>query len=1084
MTNDQANVKVTINTQEAQRELEKLQGEMKRLIALKKKAEETGDVEGYKRIDKELKKVSREANKLVREHRDLDQILKNINGASVNELRQAQRALTAQTNKLNRNTDEYVRKKAQLKLVSQEIKKINSEYRHQQSFVSRATGAFNKYFGMVTAALASIAGLSLTIRQAIKDYTQFDDKLADVMKTTGLTKEQVLELNKELQKIDTRTSQEQLLNLARVAGKLGITAEEEILGFVWAADQISVALGEDLGGAEDAVRELGKLTDIFKLKDLHGQEQALLKIGSAINELGMASTANEAYLVEFSKRTAGIAPQAGVSVQNILGLAATLDSLGQKAEMSSTAYSKLMTTMTKKTAEFANIANMELGEFSRLIEQDANEAMIRVFEGISKNEGGFQQLVSILGDLGIEGQRMTSVFGAMANNTELLREQQALANKAFREGTSLTDEFNIKNNNAQANLEKARKGFAQMRRELGERLIPAYTSVISKSKLLFNFINASINIIEKYGKTILIAGSAIVAYTAYIRIHNAVKRIYNQLTITGTTITKAFNTVVKSNPVGLLVSLLTAAATAYFLFKNKATRAKEAQSEFNKVVEDGNNLLMQTKSLEERASIVENLSAEQLQRLKSDLQEQIKTEEDFHATLLQKLKKRLQEDKQLKVLHERRSQAGLTEIQKINLSAQINARKQALARELEDQNKSYQQRLTNLKTHLAKVDGELKKRPESEETTETGITGFESTKKALESAFAQEQNLIKQQLLEKKLTQAQFNQEMYSLELAHLTAMRELYRRHGEDFITIEGQIIDKKLAWQSQLDKMLEASTQLTAMITEDERKMFADIDKELDEHLDNYTKNLDKETQTTIEAKIKEKEAYEAARKAAIQASVESGMAALENAETADEAGRAILNVIRDQIKAYLAKAVAAQVEKILSSVPPPLSLILAAVAGGATAALFNKLIPKFYAGGYTSPGPKMEPVGIVHAGEYVVPQEGLENPQVKQIVDIIELARRAGDLRRLDLSPIINVLPQKGLSQGGYTSRPPLTSPPVGGDFSQSDERGSLDQKTIDRLINAIDRFEKKRLVVYTETFKKDLEILDEIEEQRGL
>jgi hypothetical protein len=264
----------------------------------------------------------------------------------------------------------------------------------------------------------------------------------------------------------------------------------------------------------------------------------------------------------------------------------------------------------------------------------------------------------------------------------------------------------------------------------------------------------------------------------------------------------------------------------------------------------------------------------------------------------------------------------------------------------------------------------------------------------------------------------------------------------------------------------------------------MFADIDQEMDKHLQDYTNNLDKETQATIEAKIKEKEAYEASRKAAIEASVESGMAALENAETAEDAGRAILNVIRDQIKAYLAKAVAAQVEMVLSSVPPPLSLILAAVAGGATAALFNKLIPKFYAGGYTSPGHKMEPAGIVHAGEYVVPQEGLENPQVKQIVDIIELARRAGDLRRLDLSPVINILPQRGFSQGGFTTKPAVSSTPAGGDFRQPAERGSLDQKTIDRLINAIDRFEKKKLVVYTETFKKDLEILNEIEKQRGL
>src|SRR5690606_23403149 len=119
------------------------------------------------------------------------------------------------------------------------------------------------------------------------------------------------------------------MGIARIGGKLGITELDDIIEFVRASDQIAVALGEDLGGAEGAIQALGKITDIFDLKTLYGQEQALLKVGSAINELGMASTANEGYLVTFARRTAGIAPQAGISIQNILGIAATLDALGQ-----------------------------------------------------------------------------------------------------------------------------------------------------------------------------------------------------------------------------------------------------------------------------------------------------------------------------------------------------------------------------------------------------------------------------------------------------------------------------------------------------------------------------------------------------------------------------------------------------------------------------------------------------------------------------------------------------------------------------------------------------------------------------------
>jgi TP901 family phage tail tape measure protein len=1084
MVNEQANVKVTLNSQEAQRELEALQNEMKRLIALKRKAEQAGDVEGYKRIDKELKKVTRESNKLVREHRDLDRIIKNLSGASINELRDAQRALSSQTSKLNRNTDEYVKKKAQLKLVRQELAKVNAEYRVQQTFLGRAAGAFNKYFGVITAGLASIAGLSFTIRQAINDYSAFDDKLADVMKTTGLTKDQVKELNLELKKIDTRTSQEELLNLARVAGKLGITVKEEILGFVRAADQIVVALGEDLGGAEDAVRELGKLTDIFKLKELYGQEQSLLKVGSAINELGMASTANEGYLVEFSKRTAGIAPQAGISIQSIFGLAATLDALGQKAEMSSTAYSKLMTTMTKKTAEFARIAGMGMEEFTRLMEEDANEAMIRVFEGINRTKGGFQQMVATLGDLGVDGQRMTSVFGALANNTEMLREQQRLANEAFREGTSLTNEFNIKNNTAQGNLEKARKSFAEIRRELGEKLIPAYTSVISKARLMLNFLSALIDVLEKHGKTILVAGTALVAYTAYVKIHNTVQSVYNRLTATGTTLTQIFNKAIKSNPIGLLISLLTAAATAYMLFRDRTKEASRSQTDFNKVVEQGNNLLAQTKSLEERASIVKNLSKEQLENLKSDIQIQIQQEEDFHASLLQKLKKRLDEDEQLKILYERRSQQELTEIQKINLDAQINARKQAIARDMEDQNKANQRRLTNLRTYLSGVDTELKKRPDSQEPTGIENIDFETTEKALESAFAKEQNLLKQQLLENKLTRSEFNQEMYALELAHLTAMRELYRSYGSDIVAIEGQIMDKKLAWQQQMDSILSASVQITEAIAEEERKMFEDIDQEMENHLAVYTQSLDKETKATIDAELKKQEAREKARQAQIADAVFMAESAVENAETVEEAASAILNSIRKQIRAYLAEFVATAAIKAMKGVPFPLNIAAAAVAGGAATFLFNKLIPEFSSGGFTGYGGKMEPAGIVHKKEYVIPREGTANPNLRPLIDLIEIARRNGSLSRLDLTPLVQQIPFRQFTDGGYTSRPSSgTAASLPASITSQNIDNELKELIRQNLV-MMQELKKHQPVVAVETIERERDKYIKIKQTSGL
>ena len=64
-----------------------------------------------------------------------------------------------------------------------------------------------------------------------------DTEMANVRKFTGMTEEQVADLNEEFKKMDTRTGREQLNMLAEDAGKLGKKSKEDVLGFVHAADQ-------------------------------------------------------------------------------------------------------------------------------------------------------------------------------------------------------------------------------------------------------------------------------------------------------------------------------------------------------------------------------------------------------------------------------------------------------------------------------------------------------------------------------------------------------------------------------------------------------------------------------------------------------------------------------------------------------------------------------------------------------------------------------------------------------------------------------------------------------------------------------
>ncbi|WP_372775666.1 phage tail tape measure protein [Mangrovibacterium sp.] len=1082
--NEEARIPVYLNDEQAKSALKNLQNEADKWREKMQKAMAGGDMKGMKDAEREMKKVQKEASKFRKATFDTNEILKNLSTAKPKELKQALRELSREQDKFNRGTKEYIAYGKKMGLVRTELNKISNELRTQRSLTSRVADGFNKYFGMATAAIASLTGIAFTIKSSIKAFAEFDDKVSDVMKTTGLTKDQVMSLNKELEKIDTRTSQQNLLDLARVAGKLGITAEKDVLGFVRAADKIKVALSEDLGGdVEESINQLGKLVDIFKLQDKFGIEQSLLKVGSAINSLGAAGTANEAYLVEFAKRVAGIAPAAGISIDQVLGLGATLDELGQTSEVSGTTYAKVISSMFTKTASYAKIAKIEVAEFTKLLDTDANEAFIKVLEGAKGTSDGFAEMATNLGELGLDGARSTAVLSTLGNNIDKLREKQAYSNAEFVKGTSIQQEFNTKNQNAQATLEKAQKVFAQMQRELGERLAPAYTSVIHKGSAMIKMLGITIEFLFDNRKALITAAVAIGSYTIAVNAATWSTKIYNSVTTLATTITKGFNTAIKANPVGLIISLLTTAATAFYLFSQKADDAKKSQKRFNDEIERGNELLGQSKTLEERASIVKNLSKEQLENLKNDLQAQVKEEENFHATLLQKAKKAVDEDAELKRIAELRKQKNLTEIQKINLTAQANARAIAITRELEDENKTNQQRLVNLKKHLTNVDTELKKRPDEGGGGLVTSGNFEAIKKSLESAFTKEQNILKEQFLQKKLTKKQYDDEMYVLELANLTAMRELYKKHNQDFLSIEGQILDKKLAWSQQFDAMMEISQSITERILEDEKKMFADIDSDMDKYMDDYQKKLDKQTEATIESEEKKTEAREKAKEAAIGAAVESGMAAIENAETIEDAGKAILNSIRQQIKAYIAEAVTIAALKALKSVPFPINIIAAAIAGGAAGFLFNKLIPEFSAGGDTGSGGKYEPAGIVHKEEYVIPQEGTKNPQLRPIIDIMEIARRNGSLARLDLRQIVQAIPAKGYSSGGFASptdsiSPPSSSKDGAGGGSYSDP---AILKKFDDLATVI-----SNLKIYTsiEDIRKSDKNYTEIQNTRGL
>lgn len=369
--------------------------------------------------------------------------------ASLDELRRAYKQLEEELNQLNTKSKEFADKQKSMK----QLKK----------YIDDATGAANKQGGAWRTALKNLTayvGL-LAVFNQLKTYlfdvfrldAKFAEQLTNIRKVALSTTEEVAQLSKELAKIDTRTSIEELNNLAYAGAKLGITTQN-LAGFVRAADQVNVALKEDLG--DEALTSLAKITEVMGLVDKYGVEDAMLKTGSAIFRLASTSTACSGKIVDFSNRMLALGDAATLTTPDILAIGSAVDSMALEPEVAATAFGKLVVELRKGTSSIEKDLGIAQGSLKKMIEEGKGmEAIQTIFHKMHESDNVFA-LNSLFKDLGSEdGARLTKVMVTMAEKVGMLDKAVAESNKAFREGTAVTTEYEMQQETAAAYMERA-----------------------------------------------------------------------------------------------------------------------------------------------------------------------------------------------------------------------------------------------------------------------------------------------------------------------------------------------------------------------------------------------------------------------------------------------------------------------------------------------------------------------------------------------------------------------------------------------------------------------------------------------------
>ena len=508
---------ITCNATNVKAVIEGLERGMASLAAEEEKLLNTIKQRGYaendekkrlKELEKAMDAMRTNVQKNREEQKKLAEVMKDLAGSKLKDLKKALQEGKAALNNMSANDPKRAKLVRDLKLIQRQIDANTGAIKAQGN--AFATTAKNLATYMI--GFAGFNKLKSMVEGVFQANMKLSDSLANIRKVSGLSGEAINQLYRNITKIDTRNTIEMLNQLAYTGAKLGIGQNygvEGLTGFVKAAEQVQMALGEDMG--EKALPELSKMVEVMGLIPKYGVEQSMQKAASAIFQLGATSTATGSNIVEFSKRLMGLANVSRVSTQDLLALGSASDAMGLMPEVSATAFNKLFTAIQRQHNLIEKTLGMEKGRIRQLYDEGKTmDAIVEIFNKMNQ-KGNMNLLGTVFKDLGSDGARLINVMATMADRVDILEKHLKTSRNAFKEGEAVIGEYMIQNQTAQAMLERASNLWAKaftnpdgvdMVKQLAQAWYDVSKEITQSDGLMFSLRNSIDFIAYSIGKLI------------------------------------------------------------------------------------------------------------------------------------------------------------------------------------------------------------------------------------------------------------------------------------------------------------------------------------------------------------------------------------------------------------------------------------------------------------------------------------------------------------------------------------------------------------------------------------------------------
>lgn len=556
---------------------------------------------------------------------DGKEIKNDINSIDL-EMKRLQRDIKEMT----RGSEEYNRTMAKiqhlqgiLKQHRQEIKGITTETKKATVSIGSMVDWFNRFGGVILSVIGFLTGFTLALRAIRDERNKLEESQAGLKALTGLDDDSIAWLTGQAKTLSTtmtkeglrvRQSAAEILDAFMLVG----SAKPELLGDKEALKAVTEEAMRLQAAAKDIT--LNEAVDSLTLS-LNQYGAAADQAGRFTNVLAAGSQAGSANIASQAKaiRNAGTAAaSANVPIEQTVALIETLAYRGIKDEVAGTGLKKFFLVLQTGADE----TNPKIVGLDKALENLKNKNM---------DAGAIKKM------FGEEGYNTASVI---LQNTEMVKDFTAAVT-----GTNVAyEQAAINSDTAQAKLEQARNKMKLAAIDLGEKLNPALTVSTNMLTNVLKYLLGLIDWCKKWGGTVLWLSTILLVYATRLKIITAWYSIWNSLTkiatvlnlayaasmntLSGYTVTsfgnlrklsmlmqghsvllkslrtatylyaaavqvlhgrvdlaakslKAAWTIMSSNPIGLLVTLVLAAATASY----KLTQRTKAYYDLNKVNE-------------------------------------------------------------------------------------------------------------------------------------------------------------------------------------------------------------------------------------------------------------------------------------------------------------------------------------------------------------------------------------------------------------------------------------------------------------------------------------------------------------------